>query len=108
MTIILGEASAIPGELFTITKEPSGRTTMVAEASDVGYRSPLRIYDDACDVGIAIRSRRTGRVVRFYLAHEDNDRSGEDIAGWWFKPIAEDARKLSVKDRQIDVLIIND
>ncbi len=108
MTIILGESSAIPGNQFTIITTPAGRTMMIAEASTVGYHAPRQIYDDAADVGIAIRSHKSGKVMRFYLSSEDHDASGEDVAGWWFKMIPEDRRKLSAACREIEVLIIND
>ena len=51
-----------------------------AEASTLCYRDSYRIYDDACDVGIAIRSARTGVVVRFYESRTDSDRDG-DVSG---------------------------
>jgi hypothetical protein len=54
------------------------RGELTAEASDFGSMNQLvrndvpapafirRLYDDACDLGIAIRSERTGRIARFY------------------------------------------
>jgi hypothetical protein len=57
------------------------REELVAETSDFGpcregwwWLGPL--YNDACDLGIAIRSHRTGAIVRFYL-HEEVKRDGE-------------------------------
>lgn len=74
---------------------------LVAEASDLGVRVPLhRFFNDACDVGIAIRSHKTGREVRFLFTHEDKTPDG-DIAGWNFEAYD--------KDQPIKrVLIIND
>lgn len=60
-------------------REPDG--TFVAEASDLtGFRLS-QIYDDACDVGLAIRDRR-GRVWPFALS--GTDESGGDIQAWRF------------------------
>jgi hypothetical protein len=80
---------------------------LVGEASDLAI-SPgtppwSRLFNDACDAGIAIRSGKTGRTVRFYLEREDRDREGE-IQGWWFKVYDRDAHGHGV----IRVLIIND
>lgn len=66
-----------------------------------------RLYDDACDVGISVKSAKTGRVVTYYLSDEERDASGEDIAGWYFKPIAEDVRRCP-ECANTEVLIIND
>jgi hypothetical protein len=108
MAIILNDTFAFLSERFTITTTQSGHTTMVSEASVIGYHGPLQIYDDACDVGIAVRSHKTGRTLRFYLSTEDRDDSGENVAGWWFKMIPEDRCRLSSQCREVDVLIIND
>jgi hypothetical protein len=55
---------------------PSSRFTydavnrmLVAEASDLGGYL-RRLYDDACDVGFAVRSDRTGAVAVFALSGE--------------------------------------
>jgi hypothetical protein len=59
---------------------------LVAEASDLGHSQLVhRLYDDACDLGIAIRSHHTGKVKRFVLA--GTDKSGDDVAGWRFNPV---------------------
>lgn len=107
MTIILNDTFAYDSSLFTVSPHSDGTKVLVAEASDLGYHGPRRIYDDACDVGVAIRSHRTGRLVRFYLDSEDRDHTGEDVAGWRFRPIAEDARRVPGAART-SVLIIND
>lgn len=59
-----------------------------------------RVWDDACDVGIVIRSHHTGREERFYLEREET-RDGDTLA-WHFLPI--DPRKVAVKS----VVIFND
>ena len=58
--------------------------TLAAFASDLpGFRLE-RLYDDACDVGIAVRSERTGAEVRFCLEREEA-RDGDFLA-WHFVP----------------------
>lgn len=62
--------------------------TLVAEHSDLG--SPQlrnQIYDDACDVGIALYSPKTGKTITWYL-HEEITRDG-DLEVWVFRPIHE-------------------
>lgn len=62
--------------------------TLVAEHSDLGNPNLYnRIYDDACDVGIALYSPKTGKTVIWYLADEIK-REG-DLEVWVFRPIAE-------------------
>ncbi len=92
---------------FTASSHDDGTTVLVAEASDLRYRGWHQIYDDACDVGISIKSSRTGQIVTYYLNEEEMDHSGEDVAGWRFKPIAEDVRRVPAC-ANTSVLIIND
>lgn len=57
------------------------------------------IYNDACDIGIAISSARTGRVERFYLTKTET-RDG-DLLAWHFAPCD---KKCPVRE----VVIFND
>lgn len=77
--------------------------TLVAEASTLGNPANLPLFNDACDVGIAIRSHHTDRVVRYHLAKVDKDREG-DIAGWRYEVVQNDAAGVKTPK----VLIIND
>jgi hypothetical protein len=63
-----------------------------AEISDLNNPRFQRIYDDACDVGLAVRSDRTGETVSFYVAQEHKDREG-DVQSWVLEPIPEHIRK---------------
>ncbi len=63
-----------------------------AEISSLGVRGFERIYPDACDVGLSIRSERTGEEVWFYLETEHRDREG-DVTHWTLKPTNEAVRK---------------
>lgn len=105
MAIILTETNAFSSRHFSCSPNDDGTVTLVAEASTLGYHSPSRIYDDACDVGVAVRSDKTGKTIRYYLS--DQDVCNEDVAGWRFEPIAEDARRIPGAART-KLLIIND
>ena len=102
MSIILNTTSAAGFRHDQFDWDPKGRI-LIAEASTIGYDMPRRIYDDACDVGIAIQGKR--HALRFYEASRDIH--GEDIGGWRFKLIPEDARAFP-QLADITVLIIND
>lgn len=45
-----------------------------------------QVWNDSCDIGIAIRSHTTNKIERFYLDKEDRDSEGE-VGGWHFKPV---------------------
>lgn len=58
---------------------------LVAEASDLECFAIRRLYNDACDMGIAILSP-TGTEKRFNLVDTDVDGEG-DVQGWRFNPV---------------------
>ena len=64
---------------------------MVAEASDLGLRGFMRLYDDACDVGIALQNPRTGNITRWAMA--DTITQDGDILGWMCIPCTESVRR---------------
>ena len=66
------------------------RRQLVAEISDLGNPRFQAIYSDACDVGIAVRSERTGRVVRFALSRSVCDAEG-DVQCWELAPVDPDS-----------------
>jgi len=70
----------IPLEKFKVAK---GK--IVSFASDLNFRGFSRIYDDAADVGIAIRSHHTGKVVTFVFSREE--RCNEDVVAWHLVPL---------------------
>lgn len=80
-----------PSRMFTV----SGKT-MVAEASDMGNRHLQPLYDDACDVGFAVKSDVTGKVVTFVMTSPFHTGEGEDreIAGWHYVPTSESFRNV--------------
>ena len=88
------QMNCMTSEKFSVTTARiSGEVTMSAFASDFGAMVDglwwlQRMDDDACDVGISIRSRRTGRVVRFFLDKQET-RNGE-IKAWHFAAAPEE------------------
>ena len=93
---------SIPMSRFHYNKQTR---SLIAECSDFG---PLReafdpitgrkwihqLYDDACDLGIAIESHKTGRVERFYLDREEVHDG--DLVAFHFKPL----------DKTLDVKVV--
>lgn len=80
----------------------------VAEASDLAPRDRLfgQIYDDACDIGLALKSQVTGRVMTFCQVDTLTDIEGE-IQVWICRLCPEDARK-SHEFKNLEVHILND
>ena|ERR1700722_15518214 len=73
--------------------------SLSAEMSDFGPAREghwwlQRIYSDACDIGIAIRSHYTNKVEIFYLEREEV-REG-DLLAMYFKPLSKSCRVKSV------------
>ena len=102
MSIILNANSEAGFLALQFDWDPKGRI-FVAEASTIGYKGPQRIYDDACDVGIALE----GKLCTLHFYEASRDIHGEDIGGWRFKLIPEEARAFP-KLADITILIIND
>lgn len=80
--------------------------TFVAEASSLGNFRPTRLYDDACDVGFALKSQWTGVETRWALSREIRDGENE-LQGWEFVPTSEALRKYP-RFRTYKVVILND
>lgn len=96
MAIILKDG--FDAKLFSYHKDTKW---FVAEASDINFHHCYPIYDDACDVGIALHGAKA--TVRYYL-HETIYRD-EDIQVWIFHPIPEDMYKIpSCKGTEVHVL----
>lgn len=83
------------------------RQLLIAEASDLGLRQLERLYDDACDVGIALINPRSGNVTRWALKEEVRDPRENELLGWMLIPTPETVRKQpELKGYQFN--IIND
>jgi len=71
------QLSPISSKFFTWNTE-ADNCYGVTDISDLGpnYNLFQKIYDDACDVGFAIESEKTGKVVEFYFDSEVVDPEG--------------------------------
>jgi len=73
---------------FTYLRE---KNLLVTEISDLPKGAIARLYPDACDVGLAVRSPRSGQVVTFAQARVLRHPSGHveegDLIGWVFEPV---------------------
>jgi len=59
----------------------------VAEMSDLGHINFLPLYDDACDVGLALVSSKTLATSRWHLVETSRD-NDQDITAWVLHPTA--------------------
>ena len=78
---------------FTYVSE---KKVFVADASDLDNRHLEKIYDDACDVGFAMKSEKTGKVITFVMEspfHTQTDDERE-LAGWHYVPTSESFRNV--------------
>jgi len=82
---------AVPTVNSALFSHNARAKTLAAEISDLGCNfRPL--YDDACDVGIALSNPRTGNVTRWAVSEEVRDAERELIA-WYLVPTPESLRK---------------
>ena len=92
-----------PSNLFRWNKEEQ---CLIAEASELHNQHLQRMYDDACDVGLAVRSEKTGNVVEYALTEVDRD--GEfEVLCWVYEPTDESVR-LVPGCENTSVLVYND
>lgn len=84
--------------------------TFVAEASDLGpFCYYGYVYNDAADEGFVLVSHKTGDSV--VVALDSVDMNGDDVAGYRYKVVAEQARsagKWQRSNKNFTVLVIND
>lgn len=66
---------------------------LVCEASDIGLQRFEPLYDDACDVGLALINPRNGSVTRWYLSETMVHPIEGEVMGWLLKPTSESVRK---------------
>jgi hypothetical protein len=79
------------------------KALLITEASDIGLRGFEQLYDDACDVGIALVNPRSGNVTRWHLVETVKDREHE-VLGWMLKPTPETVRKQpELADYQLNI-----
>lgn len=92
-----------PSSMFSWSE---GGNMATCEASDMENRHLQRIYDDAMDVGFAIKSDKTGRVVKFFMESVETDTEGE-ITHWVYKACHEDVR-VNPAAAFVNVWVFND
>lgn len=81
----LGMTNLLPMKELPLAYFTAVKGALVSEASTIWGGVPVtlqRIYNDAADVGIAIRSNYTGNVMRFALDREERTEDG--IIAWHF------------------------
>lgn len=105
MTIL--SVPTFPSDRFTPRRDHNGMS-FVAEASELSRLDlPFKqLYDDAADVGLAVQSRKTGKVVRYALYETTRD-ADQDVLCWVLLPIPEDVRAIPAC-RDTSVVIFND
>ena len=89
---------SLPLSNFTFVKRPTG-DLLVAEASDLQDFRIRQLYDDACDVGVVVKSHHTGRTVAFCLTHEE--KHDGDLVAWHFVSVG-------LGDRDLRMVVFND
>jgi len=62
---------------------------LVSEISDICIKRFDRLYDDAADVGFALRNEKTGNVTRWSLSNEVRDPVENELIAWNFVPTPE-------------------
>ncbi len=71
--------------LSTLTMVWDCKTRKLSEeASTVHYHHSYRLYDDAADFGVWVKSHRTGKMMPFTLKSEVTDPDG-DVQAWEFE-----------------------
>lgn len=70
----------------------ASKKRLFTEMSDIHNAQFQRLYDDACDVGFALRNPKTGNVTRWHLAATHKDREG-DVFEWELHPCPETVRR---------------
>lgn len=84
-------------ELPTVSSESLShsvaRKLLVGEISTLNLRYFGQLYDDAADVGFALRNPKTNNVTRWSLQNEMRDPVENELTGWVFVPAPETLRK---------------
>lgn len=78
---------------------------LVAEISDIQLLNFQRLYDDAADMGFALRNPKTGNVTRWAVAKEV--RNDGEIMGWSLVPTPESIQRQPVLEGYC-ITLLND
>lgn len=76
----------------------------VGEMSEIGGFDML--YDDACDLGFAIRSEKTGQIA-VYCLYSSSQNKENDTIKWLFVPTTETMKRIPAL-RGVNVVVFND
>lgn len=79
---------------------------LVADLSDIQVKRFQQLYDDACDVGFALRNEKTGNVTRWSVSDEVRDNENELVAYTLF-PTPESVRAQPVL-QGYSITLLND
>ena len=82
-----------PFSIKLFTHNPESKM-LIAEASDLCcWKQALfrRLYDDACDIGIALYNPRTGSTTHWYTCAEVMEQ--DELTAWILQPTVESCRK---------------
>ena len=84
----------------------AANTLLVCEASDLGRGFRLeQLYDDACDVGLALRNPLSGNVTRWSLLTEIRCPRENEVLGWYLVPTPETLhRQPELRGYQLNIL----
>jgi len=105
----------LPITPFTSSQFHFEKGQFTAEASTLGIKPAampfVRLFSDACDVGIAIKSDKTGQVVRYYLKniewkYSTGTHVDDEVVAWHFRPVDRDCHNEGT--RRTRVVILND
>jgi hypothetical protein len=66
---------------------------LVADISDIAVREFQKLYNDAADVGFALRNPKTGNVTRWQVASEVRGPYDGELHGWYLVPTSESLRR---------------
>jgi hypothetical protein len=78
----------------TSTKQLSFKPDTNMFYGDLSECPLIRIYPDACDLGLELLSERTGEVAKFAVCGEDRDPNENELMAIYLKPTAETLRRL--------------
>lgn len=71
----------------------ASKKVLLCEASDIQLRCFEPLYDDACDVGLALQNPNTGNITVWHLAETLRDPYENEITGWKLHPTTETVSK---------------
>ena len=98
----------VTSKLFTQTVSDDD-IILSAEISDLGANNIFQfLYDNASDIGFAMKSERTGQVVTFVLKKTERDNDGDTLF-WSFVPAKELNKGVVYStNKHLSVTIFND